>query len=150
MKFSNDGKLMLLTTANGHVHVLDAFRGTLVSHCYFRKLLHRCFGSMVLILFDSLFTFTSAINIQCEACFKWWNFGGLFQPRGNVCNFRFVRCDHWQYLLDIFFLYCWIWYPAVRPSYSCYVIINSYFYLFSPFFSLAFFTWFCLPVFHVH
>lgn len=45
VKFSNDGKLMLLTTANGHVHVLDAFRGTLVSHCYFRKLLHRCFGS---------------------------------------------------------------------------------------------------------
>ncbi|XLR34924.1 hypothetical protein S83_062824, partial [Arachis hypogaea] len=29
MKFSNDGRLMLLTTADGHIHVLDSFRGTL-------------------------------------------------------------------------------------------------------------------------
>ncbi|XP_010260433.1 PREDICTED: WD repeat-containing protein 82-B isoform X2 [Nelumbo nucifera] len=31
VKFSNDGRLMLLTTMEGHVHVLDAFRGTLLS-----------------------------------------------------------------------------------------------------------------------
>ncbi|KAK7313984.1 hypothetical protein VNO77_39191 [Canavalia gladiata] len=31
VKFSNDGRLMLLTTADGHIHVLDSFRGTLVS-----------------------------------------------------------------------------------------------------------------------
>lgn len=31
VKFSNDGRLMLLTTMDGHVHVLDSFRGTLVS-----------------------------------------------------------------------------------------------------------------------
>ncbi|XP_020964062.1 protein ANTHESIS POMOTING FACTOR 1-like [Arachis ipaensis] len=31
MKFSNDGRLMLLTTADGHIHVLDSFRGTLLS-----------------------------------------------------------------------------------------------------------------------
>lgn len=134
------GTFMCLTHSVAHLWVIV----TLGSFCT------GVLAPLVLILFDSLFTFTSAINIQCEACFKWWNFGGLFQPRGNVCNFRFVRCDHWQYLLDIFFLYCRIWYPAVRSSYSCYVIINSYFYLFSPFFSLAFFTWFCLPVFHVH
>lgn len=30
MKFSNDGRLMLLTTMDGHIHVLDSFRGTLV------------------------------------------------------------------------------------------------------------------------
>ncbi|XLR30939.1 hypothetical protein HN51_050835, partial [Arachis hypogaea] len=29
VKFSNDGRLMLLTTADGHIHVLDSFRGTL-------------------------------------------------------------------------------------------------------------------------
>lgn len=31
VKFSNDGRLMLLTTMDGHIHVLDSFRGTLVS-----------------------------------------------------------------------------------------------------------------------
>ncbi|KAH7519930.1 hypothetical protein FEM48_Zijuj08G0089600 [Ziziphus jujuba var. spinosa] len=31
VKFSNDGRLMLLTTMDGHVHVLDSFRGTLLS-----------------------------------------------------------------------------------------------------------------------
>lgn len=30
VKFSNDGRLMLLTTSDGHIHVLDSFRGTLV------------------------------------------------------------------------------------------------------------------------
>lgn len=30
VKFSNDGRLMLLTTMDGHIHVLDSFRGTLV------------------------------------------------------------------------------------------------------------------------
>lgn len=37
VKFSNDGRLMLLTTADGHIHVLDSFRGTLV--CIFPTLL---------------------------------------------------------------------------------------------------------------
>lgn len=32
VKFSNDGRLMLLTTTDGHIHVLDSFRGTLVSY----------------------------------------------------------------------------------------------------------------------
>jgi len=31
VKFSNDGRLILLTTMNGHIHVLDSFRGTLLS-----------------------------------------------------------------------------------------------------------------------
>lgn len=31
VKFSNDGRLVLLTTTDGHIHVLDSFRGTLVS-----------------------------------------------------------------------------------------------------------------------
>ncbi|GMY12221.1 protein ANTHESIS POMOTING FACTOR 1 [Fagus crenata] len=31
VKFSNDGRLMLLTTMDGHIHVLDSFRGTLLS-----------------------------------------------------------------------------------------------------------------------
>ncbi|GAY66783.1 hypothetical protein CUMW_251500 [Citrus unshiu] len=31
VKFSNDGRLMLLTTMEGHIHVLDSFRGTLLS-----------------------------------------------------------------------------------------------------------------------
>ncbi|KAG7026742.1 Protein ANTHESIS POMOTING FACTOR 1 [Cucurbita argyrosperma subsp. argyrosperma] len=31
VKFSNDGRLMLLTTSDGHIHVLDSFRGTLLS-----------------------------------------------------------------------------------------------------------------------
>lgn len=31
VKFSNDGRLMLVTTKDGRVHVLDSFRGTLVS-----------------------------------------------------------------------------------------------------------------------
>lgn len=31
VKFSNDGRLMLLTTSDGLIHVLDSFRGTLVS-----------------------------------------------------------------------------------------------------------------------
>lgn len=31
VKFSNDGRLMLLTTMDGRIHVLDSFRGTLVS-----------------------------------------------------------------------------------------------------------------------
>ncbi|GAB2271153.1 hypothetical protein Dimus_005999 [Dionaea muscipula] len=31
VKFSNDGRLMLLTTAGGNIHVLDSFRGTLLS-----------------------------------------------------------------------------------------------------------------------
>ncbi|XP_021760003.1 protein ANTHESIS POMOTING FACTOR 1-like [Chenopodium quinoa] len=30
VKFSNDGRLMLLTTTNGFIHVLDSFRGTLL------------------------------------------------------------------------------------------------------------------------
>ncbi|KAL1810188.1 hypothetical protein ACET3Z_027178 [Daucus carota] len=30
VKFSNDGRLMLLTTMDGHIHVLDSFRGTLL------------------------------------------------------------------------------------------------------------------------
>ncbi|KAK3413813.1 hypothetical protein EUGRSUZ_I02354 [Eucalyptus grandis] len=30
VKFSNDGRLMLLTTTDGHIHVLDSFRGTLL------------------------------------------------------------------------------------------------------------------------
>ena len=34
VKFSNDGRLMLLTTMDGHIHVLDSFRGTLVSYLY--------------------------------------------------------------------------------------------------------------------
>ena len=37
VKFSNDGRLILLPTADGHVHVLDSFRGTLV--CIFPTLL---------------------------------------------------------------------------------------------------------------
>lgn len=40
VKFSNDGRLMLLTTMDGHIHVLDSFRGTLVSYlidCFFWK-----------------------------------------------------------------------------------------------------------------
>ncbi|MCL7031767.1 hypothetical protein MKW94_001109 [Papaver nudicaule] len=31
VKFSNDGTRMLLTTTGGHIHVLDSFRGTLLS-----------------------------------------------------------------------------------------------------------------------
>ncbi|KAB2618163.1 WEB family protein [Pyrus ussuriensis x Pyrus communis] len=31
VKFSNDGRLMLSTTTGGHIHVLDSFRGTLLS-----------------------------------------------------------------------------------------------------------------------
>ncbi|KAL5557567.1 hypothetical protein UlMin_039803 [Ulmus minor] len=31
VKFSNDGRLMLLTTMGGYIHVLDSFRGTLLS-----------------------------------------------------------------------------------------------------------------------
>lgn len=31
VKFSNDGRLMLLTTMDGRIHVLDSFRGTHVS-----------------------------------------------------------------------------------------------------------------------
>ncbi|KAK2974575.1 hypothetical protein RJ640_016916 [Escallonia rubra] len=31
VKFSSDGRLMLLTTMDGHIHVLDSFRGTLLS-----------------------------------------------------------------------------------------------------------------------
>ncbi|KAK4346926.1 hypothetical protein RND71_033265 [Anisodus tanguticus] len=31
VKFSNDGRLVLLTTMDGHIHVLDSFRGTLLS-----------------------------------------------------------------------------------------------------------------------
>ncbi|XP_020889461.1 protein ANTHESIS POMOTING FACTOR 1 isoform X2 [Arabidopsis lyrata subsp. lyrata] len=31
VKFSNDGRLMLLTTMDGFIHVLDSFRGTLLS-----------------------------------------------------------------------------------------------------------------------
>ncbi|KAB5556795.1 hypothetical protein DKX38_007704 [Salix brachista] len=31
VKFSNDGRLMLLTTMDGYIHVLDSFRGTLLS-----------------------------------------------------------------------------------------------------------------------
>ncbi|KAK0590949.1 hypothetical protein LWI29_033527 [Acer saccharum] len=31
VEFSNDGRLMLLTTMGGHIHVLDSFRGTLLS-----------------------------------------------------------------------------------------------------------------------
>lgn len=31
VKFSSDGRLMLLTTSDGKIHVLDSFRGTLVS-----------------------------------------------------------------------------------------------------------------------
>lgn len=30
VKFSNDGRLMLLTTMDGHIHVLDSFHGTLL------------------------------------------------------------------------------------------------------------------------
>ncbi|KAJ8443619.1 hypothetical protein Cgig2_019601 [Carnegiea gigantea] len=30
VKFSNDGRLMLLTTTDGYIHVLDSFRGTLI------------------------------------------------------------------------------------------------------------------------
>lgn len=30
VKFSNDGRLMLVTTTDGHIHVLDSFRGTLL------------------------------------------------------------------------------------------------------------------------
>ncbi|KAL6556132.1 hypothetical protein OROGR_005425 [Orobanche gracilis] len=31
VRFSNDGRLVLLTTTDGHIHVLDSFRGTLLS-----------------------------------------------------------------------------------------------------------------------
>lgn len=31
LKFSSDGRLMLLTTMGGHIHILDSFRGNLVS-----------------------------------------------------------------------------------------------------------------------
>ncbi|KAJ8505435.1 hypothetical protein OPV22_006321 [Ensete ventricosum] len=31
VKFSNDGRLMLLTSKDGHVHVLDSFRGNVIS-----------------------------------------------------------------------------------------------------------------------
>ncbi|KAH7575898.1 hypothetical protein JRO89_XS02G0248700 [Xanthoceras sorbifolium] len=31
VEFSNDGRLMLVTTMGGHIHVLDSFRGTLLS-----------------------------------------------------------------------------------------------------------------------
>ncbi|KAI8541166.1 hypothetical protein RHMOL_Rhmol08G0040400 [Rhododendron molle] len=31
VKFSNDGRLMLLTTKDGHIYVLDSFRGTLLA-----------------------------------------------------------------------------------------------------------------------
>lgn len=38
VKYSSDGRLMLVTTMDGHIHVLDSFRGTLVSFlvdCFF-------------------------------------------------------------------------------------------------------------------
>lgn len=31
VKFCNDGRKMLLTTMGGHIHVLDSFRGTMIS-----------------------------------------------------------------------------------------------------------------------
>ena len=34
LKFSPDGRLMLLTTTDGFIHVVDSFRGTLVSFCF--------------------------------------------------------------------------------------------------------------------
>lgn len=37
VKFSSDGRLMLLTTSDGKIHVLDSFRGTLVS-CFLQIL----------------------------------------------------------------------------------------------------------------
>ncbi|KAL6586207.1 hypothetical protein OROMI_002851 [Orobanche minor] len=33
VRFSNDGRLVLFTTTDGHIHVLDSFRGTLSSRC---------------------------------------------------------------------------------------------------------------------
>ncbi|KAL6519594.1 hypothetical protein OROHE_017414 [Orobanche hederae] len=33
VRFSNNGRLVLLTTTDGHIHVLDSFRGTLSSRC---------------------------------------------------------------------------------------------------------------------
>ncbi|KAL6513027.1 hypothetical protein OROHE_019817 [Orobanche hederae] len=33
VRFSNDGRLVLLTTTDGHIHVLDSFRGMLSSRC---------------------------------------------------------------------------------------------------------------------
>ncbi|KAL6549436.1 hypothetical protein OROHE_008553 [Orobanche hederae] len=33
VRFSNDGRLVLLTTTDGHIHVLDSFCGTLSSRC---------------------------------------------------------------------------------------------------------------------
>lgn len=48
VQFSNDGRLMLLTTMGGHIHVLDSFRGTLVSSFY-------SFGTLCILLQFSLY-----------------------------------------------------------------------------------------------
>lgn len=45
MKFSNDGRLMLLTTMDGFIHVLDSFRGTLV--CLQPPLLFASYGFFI-------------------------------------------------------------------------------------------------------
>lgn len=45
VKFSNDGRLVLLTTKDGHIHVLDSSRGTHVS-C-FHPSIPKAFGFTV-------------------------------------------------------------------------------------------------------
>lgn len=75
VKFSNDGRLMLLTTMDGHIHVLDSFRGTLVS-----------FFSCIDALHYNLYAQTVSdvplvcvvIHVQCETHFKEFHIGGIF------------------------------------------------------------------------
>ena len=75
---------MLLTTSDGHIHVLDSFRGTLVSFFIF-ILFFLMFRWLTLLLVCSN-CLTCAItcivyvviHVQCKTHFKQFNVGGIF------------------------------------------------------------------------
>lgn len=82
VKFSNDGRLMLLTTTDGHIHVLDSFRGTLVSsflrNCFFPLFELMDMRCIVVFLIWFCCHCCLVIHLQCKARVKHCYIRGFF------------------------------------------------------------------------
>lgn len=109
VKFSNDGRLMLLTTMGGHIHVLDSFRGTLVrfqlsfllsSHGFFHT-----YGKLVMWLFLwsitlQLSTYSVKPVAQESTLDATFSPEGMFVVSGNLESTWFGWCMH-RHLLHV-------------------------------------------------
>jgi COMPASS component SWD2 len=100
IKFSNDGKSMLLTTTNNHIYVLDAYGGDKLSYIIFPFSLLQIPILVVHIFGSYIFLLISQCNLQ--RC------GFSLEPSPNVTNEAAFTPDG-QYIISGNCIFWFIW-----------------------------------------